>query len=85
MEDENTDLNIDLTYDFSYEQLKDLSSEFFELNPHLLKKHNIEENHHVLTDNDLNELQEVTNCRGCHDCEDTFTATIIEILDRRTA
>lgn len=85
MEDEIEDMNIDLLYDFSHEQLKDLSSEFFGLNPHLLKKHNIEENYNVLSDNELQSLQEVINCIGCQYCEDTFTETITNILDRRTA
>jgi len=84
MEDDIENSNINLLYDFSHEELKDLSSEFFELNPNLLKSYNIEENDNVLTDNELQSLQEVINCINCEYCRHTFTETIIEILDRRT-
>ena len=77
------DMNIDLVYDFSHDKLKELTEEFFDLNPHILKKYHIKENYFVLSDNELQSLQEVTNCRGCHNCENTFTETIINILDRR--
>ena len=84
MEGEIEDKNIELTHDFSHDKLIELSEEFFLFNPHLLKKYNIEDDFSILSDNELESLQESTNCRGCQDCEDNFTETIIDILDRRT-